>query len=298
MIYKADLISKFNAFIANYAFEEKKKIWQEHSQKFHTFWQNRILNHSAPELNDDEIDGIIRILDRNGKGNRQGAESVAVVWIWQGAWRRLFYQLRQNNTLAHSLNDVFIARTGEERANAIDELYKENQKHKNNLTGENGNGLNALLVAYDPFQNLSMVSLKDRKAFIDYFSVPFAGNLDAMSYGNRMVVTNQVIIAWFKELGLDYDARTLSIFCYSDTVQPLWKKKSTETETETEAQEETADVADEEQEGSEEEGHQFGLEKQLEDFLIQNWEKTPLGKKYELIEENGELVSQQLSRSV
>ncbi len=296
MNYKADLFNKFNAFIANYAFEEKKKIWQEHSQKFHTFWQNRILNHSAPELNDEEIDGIIRILDRNGKGNRQGAESVAVVWIWQGAWRRLFHQLRDNNSLALSLNDVFIARTDEERANAIDELYKVNQKHKNNLTGENGNGLNALLVAYDPFHNLSMVSLKDRKAFIDYFSVPFAGNLDAMSYGNRMVATNQAIIAWFEELGLDYDARTLSIFCYSDAVQPLWKKKSTETETE--AQEETADFAHEEQEGSEEESHHFSLEKQLEDFLIQNWEKTLLGEKYELLEENGELVSQQYKTDI
>jgi len=293
---KADLISKFNTFIANYAIEEKKKIWEEHSQKFHTFWQNRILNHSAPELNDDEIDGIIRILDRNGKGNRQGAESVAVVWIWQGAWRRLFYQLRQNNRLARRLNDVFIARTGEERANAIDELYEENQKHKNNLTGENGNGLNALLVAYDPFHNLSMVSLRDRKAFIEYFDIPLAGSIDVMSYGNRMVATNQAIISWFKDLGLDYDARTLSIFCYSDAVQPLWKKKSTETVTE--PQEETADVADEEQEGSEEEGHQFGLEKQLEDFLIQNWEKTPLGKKYELLEENGELVSQQYKTDI
>jgi len=37
----------------------------------------------------------------------------------------------------------------------------------------------------------------------------------------------------------------------------------------------------------------FYMEQQLEDFIIQNWEETELGKKYELIYEEGELKSQQ-----
>ncbi len=37
----------------------------------------------------------------------------------------------------------------------------------------------------------------------------------------------------------------------------------------------------------------FYMEKQLEDFIIQNWENTELGKKFDLIIEDGELVSQQ-----
>ncbi|MFC1873724.1 PDDEXK nuclease domain-containing protein [Chloroflexota bacterium] len=37
----------------------------------------------------------------------------------------------------------------------------------------------------------------------------------------------------------------------------------------------------------------FYMEKQLEDFLIQNWPKTQLGKEYDLIIEEGELKSQQ-----
>lgn len=37
----------------------------------------------------------------------------------------------------------------------------------------------------------------------------------------------------------------------------------------------------------------FYMEKQLEDFLIQNWSSTELGKKYDLIIEDGELISQQ-----
>ena len=37
----------------------------------------------------------------------------------------------------------------------------------------------------------------------------------------------------------------------------------------------------------------FYMEQQLEDFIIQNWEETELGKKYDLIHEEGELKSQQ-----
>ena len=37
----------------------------------------------------------------------------------------------------------------------------------------------------------------------------------------------------------------------------------------------------------------FYMEKQLEDFIVHNWDNTALGKKYDLIIEEGELVSQQ-----
>lgn len=37
----------------------------------------------------------------------------------------------------------------------------------------------------------------------------------------------------------------------------------------------------------------FYMEKQLEDFIIHNWDKTDFGKKYDLIIEEGELLSQQ-----
>jgi restriction system protein len=37
----------------------------------------------------------------------------------------------------------------------------------------------------------------------------------------------------------------------------------------------------------------FALEKHLEDFLVQNWKQTELGKSYDIYEEDGELVGQQ-----
>lgn len=37
----------------------------------------------------------------------------------------------------------------------------------------------------------------------------------------------------------------------------------------------------------------FGLEKHLEEFLVSNWGQTPLGKRYDIFEEDGEPVGQQ-----
>ena len=42
----------------------------------------------------------------------------------------------------------------------------------------------------------------------------------------------------------------------------------------------------------------FYMEKQLEDFLIQNWARTQLGEKYDLIIEDGELISQQFRTDI
>ncbi len=42
----------------------------------------------------------------------------------------------------------------------------------------------------------------------------------------------------------------------------------------------------------------FYMEKQLEDFIIHNWQNTELGKKYDLIIEEGELLSQQYKTDI
>jgi RecB family endonuclease NucS len=40
------------------------------------------------------------------------------------------------------------------------------------------------------------------------------------------------------------------------------------------------------------------MEQQLEDFIIENWDNTELGEKYDLIVEDGELKSQQYKTSI
>ncbi len=45
--------------------------------------------------------------------------------------------------------------------------------------------------------------------------------------------------------------------------------------------------------GTVEDPSTFALEKHLEEFLVQNWKNTELGKKYEIFAEDGEIVGQQ-----
>ena len=45
--------------------------------------------------------------------------------------------------------------------------------------------------------------------------------------------------------------------------------------------------------GTVEDASVFALEKHLEDFLVQNWKQTELGRDYDIYEEDGELVGQQ-----
>jgi len=43
---------------------------------------------------------------------------------------------------------------------------------------------------------------------------------------------------------------------------------------------------------------EFGLESHLEDFLVENWEKTSLGKRYSLLEEDGDMIGQQYRTNI
>jgi hypothetical protein len=80
--------------------------------------------------------------------------------------------------------------------------------------------------------------------------------------------------------------RLVSDFIYSKYIQPkIWHGPSPQSE------------IDEEDEPTMEE-QRFSLEKYLEHFLYTNWESTALGKKYEIIVENGDPVSLQYQTDV
>src|SRR5262249_2872192 len=101
----------------------------------------------------------------------------------------------------------------------------------------------------------------------------------------KIVLSNKGIIDYFSTLGAPHSARTVSVFLYSPGFKPFWKPdKVDDTDTPPEPPGVTTEFTD---------PALFYMESQLEDFLIENWDKTELGKKYSLIEEDGELVSQQ-----
>jgi len=284
----------FSSFLANYDFEAKDAIWNNQSKRFREFWKTKILSGDKENLNDLEIDQIIRILDRHGKGNTKDSEAIARVMIPQGAWRRMFNDIKSNKELARSLNETFLENGVDKKASCIDKVYKLNEGRHNNLTGQSGSAINAMLAAFDPLHNLSIISLKDRKKVFEFFEFDGMPDFDNDPIGKKMVLSNDGIINGFNNLGIKYSARTISVFPYSSEIRPLWKveheddytqwggfKDTTETKAEV-----AADPA------------LFYMESQLEDFLIENWDRTDLGQKYDLIEEEGELKSQQYRTGV
>jgi len=77
-------------FLKHYDAKAKDANWLRQSEVFKIFWSERVLAKGTNPLPDEDCDVIIRILDRNGKGNTKDTEAVARAMVPQGAWRRMF----------------------------------------------------------------------------------------------------------------------------------------------------------------------------------------------------------------
>lgn len=97
----------FESFLNHYEEDQMNQIWSNQSHEFREFWNDRIMKSDNKELYDQEIDAIVRILDRHGKGNTSESEAIARVMIPQGAWRRLFNQLKEDNNLSNTIDSIF-----------------------------------------------------------------------------------------------------------------------------------------------------------------------------------------------
>lgn len=286
---KIEIVSLFDNFLKEYDEESKTQIWEKHSQTFRDFWNNKILNDNINEINEAEVDQIIRILDRHGKGNTKADEAVARVMIAQGAWRRMFKEMKQHTRLHELLNKIFVEIDDIKRSALIDELYKMNEGKKNGLTGKSGNAINALLFAFSPDKYTSVVSLNDRRRAIEYFGFVGGPDFDNDTAGKKITLSNAAILTGFRSLGIVASSRTFSCFLYQSPIKDYWKPVEEPIEQPQPPEPVVAEESD---------IALFYMEKHLEDFLIENWDKTELGKKYDLIEEDGELVSQQYKTAI
>lgn len=218
-------------FLKHYDAEAKDAIWQDQSQAFRDFWKNRILAPEEDPLSDDECDAIVKILDRNGKGNTADSESVARVMTPQKVWRRMFNEFQTNRQLGKLVLSIMEEPSPDKKADLIDQLYEENKLRKNRLTGPSGNVISAFLAAYDPVNNLSMISLKDRKALLDLLKLDDPFDWKKTSTGQRIVKSNTILVDALRAAGLgsSSSARTLTAFCYWDRMPALWKNASEST---------------------------------------------------------------------
>ena len=213
----------FNNFLEKYDLNTKDAIWAKQSEQFRDFWKTKILSDKNEELTTTEIDQIIKILDRNGKGNTKESEAVARAMVAQGAWQRMFNEIKSNKDLSQLLDQIFSEQNNDKKSDLIGILYEFNVDRRNNLTGPSGNAINAMLAAFDPIHNLSVISLKDRQKVIEYFNLANGPDFDGDSIGKKIIYSNNAIISGFSSKGINCSARTLSVFLYSQDVRPLWR---------------------------------------------------------------------------
>lgn len=226
MIERPELKALVEPFLAGYDQGRVDEIWRVQSSKFRDFWSKRVMGPAGGLISDDVCDQFIAILDRNGKGNRKGCEAVARVMVPQGAWRKLFNEFHSGNReLGEAVDKIFSAPEPSARAAAVDAVYKLNADLKNNLTGASGNAIGAMLAAWEPTENLSVISLKDRRAVIEYLGLQMPYEWDSVSIGTLMADTNGVIIAAAQKLGLPPNARTITAFFYTAEAKQLWRQR-------------------------------------------------------------------------
>lgn len=224
---KPNLAVLITEFEQVYDSTAKDQVWERQSRQFRDFWQNRVLSADPGAISDGDCDEIIRVLDRNGKGNTKDSEAVAKAMVAQGAWRRMLNEFHSNKELGALVTEILRETESEKRAGFIDKLYKFNENHRNHLTGPSGNTINAFLAAYDPTKNISVISLKHRQALIEFLQLPVSFDWKKSSIGQIIVATNNILLDGIRAMGLRGSARTISRFCYYPAMTALWKDEHT-----------------------------------------------------------------------
>lgn len=284
----------FRRFLSEYNSASKAELWEKQRQIFKRFWNDKILN-PAYELTVDDTDAIIRLLDTKARGRRKEDEDEAVATTGgsQGRWERLFDSIKNKPDIRQTLDEIFAETDDSKLIGLIDRLEKENKNNKNTLTGGQAVILNVLLFINNPTKFLSVASLGHRSQVMRAFAL---GNADEFkTYGERIILSNRRIIDSFREkYGIEANPRDLSEFLYTPfngyttNVKIYWQNGDqpiTET-AEPEYEVTSGEVGEPESEV------EFALEKHLEDFLVRNWENTDLGRRYELVEEDGKFSQQ------
>lgn len=219
--------TKFSSFLTEfdgiYDSSKKQIIWKELSARFREFWTNRVMSGDGDQITDEDCDKIIKLLDRNGKGNNKNTEAIARAMVSQGAWRRLFNELHKNRKLGAAVNCILIEQDLNRRASFIDELYGMEEAQKIYLTGKSGNTISVFLAAYDPFANLSVISLKDRRLLLESLGSPYLSEFDTQTIGQKIAYSNSMLMEAIKLAGVTGDSRKISEYCYYSPVKELWR---------------------------------------------------------------------------
>lgn len=277
------ILDQWEKFSENYNFELKEKVWADKSNQFQAFWNQRIIPDNG-ELTNDEIDEIVCILDRNAKGNTKEQEAVARAMISQGAWRRMFKEIKSDPILKGIINDILNGTDDKEIGDNLNKLYGVNEAKKNFLTGKNGNAINDIMFAYNPRRYISIVSLNHRFKIIEFFG--FQNSLDDEDLpGKKIVESNKIILEGFRLQGVNFPfPRALSEFIYT-SLNDYWnpKKKGEEEVSEKDGDETDLDITEEKIEQLKEDDYQKLIHKNFKkifpefSYVDEDYQNSHLG---------------------
>lgn len=220
---EVDFSSFIPEFDGLYDSAKKQKAWAVLSAQFKEFWSSRVMGADTNLISDEDCDKVIKILDRNGKGNNKGTEAIARAMVSQGAWRRLFNELHKNRKLGSAVNKILTEKDPKIKAQYIDDLYGMEEAQKIYLTGKSGNTISVFLAAFDPTVNLSIISLKDRRLLLECLHSPYIDKFDAESIGAKIMNSNALLFEAIRTAGIGGDARKISEYCYYAPVKELWR---------------------------------------------------------------------------
>lgn len=250
-------------------FANTAEIWSRQSEFFRDFWNKKILD-SNYEITHNDIEEIIRILDTNARGNSR-AIAVASLYLRQNMQEDLLRNIKNDPEKIRILNKFFLANDYTEKIKAIDELFiYERNTRGLTLTTVNGVFLNAMAYAYDPDNHINIVSLEREKAAIEALNIPTDLDFDNDSYGKRLVLSNKILLDFFRGIGVIEHTYVIASFIWHILKEGI-----------TSGNVEIASPTT------------FALEKLLEEFLVTNWEKIPKFRNYEIFTKDGEIVGRQ-----
>ncbi len=139
----------------------------------------------------------------------------------------LINSIHADRDLATVMDSIFKEEDPTRRAARIDEFYRLNEGKQNRMAGKMSIVINTLLAAYDPFNNLSVVSLNDRKAQLEFLGIALRFDWESATVGQKIVQSNLLLREGTRALGIEESARTLSYFWYFGLDRALWKQEHT-----------------------------------------------------------------------
>ncbi len=229
-------IELLKSYFNSYDFPTKINIWKQYSNRFKEIWKNKINNGSATKTDFDEI---VFLIDANARGRTKKDDVVAKTYIRYGTWYRSFGDITSKSELRSLMNDILSSNDYDEIIKLLNKLATLNEKNKNGLTGESGIILNSLLFLNNPELFICSVSLRHRIDIINYFSFDELKEYEKISYGEKIIRTNEIILNGFKSIMTKlelYDKidkfifpRFISEYIYTDSIRSsIWKKNDDE----------------------------------------------------------------------